>query len=150
MKLTVILRSLGYSESDQSYLEIQEVPLEVTITGGSSRILPWDEDLILDSSSSYDPNVSEEQTHKLSFAWSCRVKEGELNSQLRARGCAFNGGTIDGPYDAIWNIPAKQLLQNIKLVFTVNVSNNEIDSRKSSATQIVLLETGKVLKTVIR
>ena len=148
--MTVIIKHLGYSESDQIYLEIKEVPLIIKISGGSLRMLPWNENIILDASNSYDPNVPKDRTNKLTFAWSCHLGVEESGTGFKAGGCSVDGSEAIESNQAIWVIPAKRVLLNTKLVFRVNVSSSDGVSRKGYTIQSVILQTGKVLKTMIR
>ena len=153
VKLSVTIKALGYSESDQCYLEIKEVPLISKITGGSLRMLPWNQDIVLDASASYDPNILNEgrgSTDLLTFKWYCKVKKGQLPFPLGDGGCFGYGNGLVEHIGPIWKIKARTMLKNVHFIFTVIVSNSQFKTREGSSSQTIVLKSGEIYKAEIR
>jgi REJ domain. len=104
-------------------------------SGGSSQMIPWQEDVVLDASDSKDPNeVSSLSTARslVEFEWVCHYLVG-----VEQRNCFGYEGSVDyvGP---IWTIPKRSLLEGVEYMFTVSVTN-KAKGREASTKQTVLL-----------
>ena len=142
--------NVGLSESDEKYIEILEKPIYVTIAGGSERLVSWNEDVILDGSSSYDPNVVHGNAHDLNFIWHCRVKSNSTLSEIEARGCFGYGKTTVREDSAVKIIPVRVLKENTWYNVTLFAESKTVPGRKSSFHQKIIVRRGTVIKTNIQ
>eukprot|EP01043_Picozoa_sp_COSAG02_P012130 COSAG02_NODE_462_length_21838_cov_17.900501_3_plen_4662_part_00 len=107
---------------DSVVLTCKPEPMIASITGGTRRLVGYDEVFSLDASTSYDPAAAEDAT--LSFAWTCKKDDG--------RDC-FD--TSELGFSEIWEIDAQELSDTDSTYeFSVIVSN---EGRSASATVFI-------------
>ncbi|ELW67814.1 Polycystin-1 [Tupaia chinensis] len=104
------------------------------IEGGSSRVWSDAQDLVLDGSKSYDPNLEDGDQTPLSFHWACVA-----STQSEAGGCSLNFGPRGS---SMVTIPRERLEAGMEYTFNLTVWKT---GRKEEATsQTVLIRGGRV------
>ena len=149
VQLQIILKDIGHSESAQKYLEIVPVPFYVRIKGGAARVLPWESDILLDGSVSYDPNIIGGNQTNLRYKWYCKVKPGALRFVIGKGGCfGYGDGIIENDL-ATWRLPAKLLIRNAVYVITLVAESVDVPGRNASFEQRIDVRSASVMKTSI-
>ncbi|KAJ8038483.1 Polycystic kidney disease protein 1-like 2 [Holothuria leucospilota] len=109
---------IGMTEYDQTYLKVVPLSLVPRIIGGTLRRLSWYSQVLVDGSSSYDPDRPPSNTRDLdlSFKWFCRKSNETFPSVLSSSSCrrCFNPGV-----DTIDEADAKDLIPY--MVFILNI-----------------------------
>ena len=149
LRVTATIVNVGLSESDEAHLEITEEPIYVTIAGGSERLVSWNEDIILNGSLSYDPNVLKGNARDLNFTWHCQINATSTLSEIEKRGCLGYGKTIVKQDSSIQRISADILRTDALYIVTLSAESNVIPGRKSSFQQTISVRSGTVMKTKI-
>ena len=149
VQLNIALQNLGYSDSDEKYLEIAPIPLNVKIKGGAARLLSWERDILLDGSLSYDPNILSGNQKNLRYKWYCKVKPGALYFTIGKGGCfGYGDGIIENNY-VTWRIPAKLLIRNAIYIITLVAESLQVPGRTARFEQHIDVRSGTVMKTSI-
>ena len=150
IRLTVSMANLGLSDSDEKYIQITEQPIYVRIEGGSRRLLQWEKEIILNGSSSYDPNVINGSLSNLQFKWYCKVNPGSLPFKIGSGGCFGYGENLIEHSTPVWKVAPNAFIQNAVYIITLTVQSRIIKRRSSSLQQYIEVKSGTVLKTPIR
>lgn len=150
VRLKVLMQNLGFSDADEEYLEIIEEPLHVKIEGGAQRLLPWEKEIILNGSSSYDPNVINGTVGSLVFKWYCKVKPGTLYFRIGKGGCFGYGDNLVEHLTAIWKIPPKEFIRNAVYIISLVVESRSTTYRRSFFEQAVEIRSKTGMKTATR
>lgn len=149
IRITTIMANVRLSESDEKYLEIVEEPIYVNIEGGSWKLASWDEDIILNGSSSYDPNILRGNPRDLNFHWLCQVKSDTKLSEIEKRGCFGYGKTIVAQDSSLKKVPASILRENTAFTVTLVAESKVVSGRSSSFQQTIVVHSGTVNKATI-
>ncbi|KAM6155639.1 polycystin-1 [Rhynchocyon petersi] len=122
------------AHSIQANVTVVPERLVPIIEGGSYRVWSDTQDLVLDGSRSYDPNLEDGDQTPLSFHWACVAA-----SQSEAGGCALNFGPRGSP---VLTIPRERLEAGVEYTFDLTVWKS---GRKEEVTnQTVLIRSGRV------
>ena len=144
------LENLGYSDSDEKYLKLNEEPIHVRIEGGSFMLLSWESEIVLNGSGSYDPNVINGNVNDLDFKWYCKVKPGALPFKIGSGGCFGYGDNIIEANTPIWRVQPQAFVRNAVYIITLNAENKKVRRRRASYRQIIEVRAGAVMNTPIR
>ncbi|XP_006874019.1 PREDICTED: polycystin-1 [Chrysochloris asiatica] len=122
------------ARSIQTNVTVAPERLVPIIEGGSYRVWSDTQDLVLDGSRSYDPNLEDGDQTPLSFHWACAAA-----SQAEASGCVLNFGPRGSP---MVTIPRERLEAGVEYTFDLTVWKA---GRKEEVTnQTVLIRSGRV------
>ncbi|XP_030780908.1 polycystin-1 isoform X5 [Rhinopithecus roxellana] len=122
------------ARSIQANVTVAPERLVPIIEGGSYRVWSDTQDLVLDGSESYDPNLEDGDQTPLSFHWACVA-----STQREAGGCALNFGPRGS---SMVTIPRERLAAGVEYTFSLTVWKA---GRKEEATnQTVLIRSGRV------
>ncbi|XP_029802283.1 polycystin-1 isoform X2 [Suricata suricatta] len=133
----VFLVSFGdtpLARSIQANVTVVPERLVPIIEGGSYRVWSDTQDLVLDGSRSYDPNLEDADQTPLSFHWACVA-----STQSETGGCALAFGPRGS---SVIGVPRERLHAGAEYTFTLTVWKA---GRKEEATnQTVLVRRGRV------
>ncbi|XP_023369505.1 polycystin-1 [Otolemur garnettii] len=104
------------------------------IEGGSYRVWSDTQDLVLDGSKSYDPNLEDGDQTPLSFHWACVA-----STQSEAGGCALNFGPRGS---SVVTIPQERLAAGVE--YTFNLTVWKVGRKEEATNQTVLIRSGRV------
>ncbi|XP_045397110.1 polycystin-1 isoform X1 [Lemur catta] len=104
------------------------------IDGGSYRVWSDTQDLVLDGSKSYDPNLEDGDQTLLSFHWACVT-----STQSEAGGCTLNFGPRGS---SVVTIPRERLQAGVEYTFSLTVW--KVGRKEEAANQTVLIRIGRV------
>ncbi|XP_037013155.2 polycystin-1 isoform X2 [Artibeus jamaicensis] len=122
------------SQSIQANVTVAPERLVPIVKGGSYRVWSDTQDLVLDGSKSYDPNLEDGDQTPLSFHWACVA-----STQSETGGCVLNFGPRG---NSIVTIPRERLQAGVEYTFNLTVWKA---GRKEEATnQTVLIRSGQV------
>ena len=122
--LSVTAIPYGISKAKTGFLRVRMPNLLATINCGSERVMPWNREVVLDGSSSRDPNdIGISQSASLSFKWFC--------NQFYNISCF--GGKVNNTQPVL-KFPEKFLERNLAYQFVLLVSK---DSRRAEASQTI-------------
>lgn len=122
------------ARSIQANVTVAPERLVPIVEGGSYRVWSDTQDLVLDGSKSYDPNLEDGDQTPLSFHWACVA-----STQSEAGGCALNFGPRGS---SVVTIPRERLQAGVEYTFNLTVWKA---GRKEEATnQTVLIRSGRV------
>ncbi|XP_029413572.1 polycystin-1 isoform X2 [Nannospalax galili] len=122
------------AQSIQANVTMAAERLVPIIEGGSYRVWSDTQDLVLDGSKSYDPNLEDGNQTPLSFHWACVA-----STQSEAGGCVLNFGPRGS---SMVTIPMERLEAGVEYTFNLTVWKA---GRKEEATnQTVLIRSGRV------
>lgn len=136
--LSVTAMPLGISKVATGFLRVRVPKLLAVIDCGSKRVVPWNHEIILNASSSRDPNdidVSKD-SGSLSFEWFC-----DANRNVSC----FNG-SIENKKSALI-FPPTFLDVNVSYEFFVVVTKG---TRQAEASQIIEVVTGSFPPLCVR
>ncbi|KAM5227335.1 polycystin-1 [Ctenodactylus gundi] len=122
------------ARSIQANVTVAAERLVPIIEGGSSRVWSDTQDLVLDGSKSYDPNLESDDQTPLSFHWACVASTQSQNS-----GCALNFGPRGS---SVVTIPRERLEAGVE--YTFNLTVWKVGRREEAASQTVLVRSGRV------
>ncbi|XP_014681545.1 PREDICTED: sperm receptor for egg jelly-like [Priapulus caudatus] len=124
----------------QGWIFVEHSPLVALIRDGSSRSLPWEEDVTVDGSISYDPDTSLPDEGLL-YTWYCHEEGADL-SDPDTLGC-YASQTILLPFNTnIITIPKQALPESQTVVFVLELSKPGRESQW--AQQLVMTEAGEL------
>ncbi|XP_047694072.1 polycystin-1 isoform X1 [Prionailurus viverrinus] len=133
----VFLVSFGdtpLARSIQANVTVVPERLVPIIEGGSYRVWSDTQDLVLDGSKSYDPNLEDGDQTPLSFHWACVA-----STQSETGGCALTFGPRGS---SVVTVPRERLQAGVEYTFNLTVWKA---GRKEEATnQTVLIRRGRV------
>ncbi|XP_058426295.1 polycystin-1 isoform X3 [Diceros bicornis minor] len=122
------------ARSIQANVTVAPEHLVPIVEGGSYRVWSDTQDLVLDGSKSYDPNLEDGDQTPLSFHWACVA-----STQSEAGGCVLNFGPRGS---SVVTIPRERLQAGVEYTFNLTVWKA---GRKEEATnQTVLIRSGQV------
>ncbi|XP_062956824.1 polycystin-1 isoform X2 [Cynocephalus volans] len=122
------------AQSIQANVTVAPERLVPIIDGGSYRIWSDTQDLVLNGSKSYDPNLEDGDQTPLSFHWACVA-----STQSKSGGCVLNFGPRG---NSVVTIPRERLEAGVEYTFNLTVWKA---GRKEEATnQTVLIRSGRV------
>ncbi|XP_011375217.1 polycystin-1 isoform X1 [Pteropus vampyrus] len=122
------------AQSIQANVTVAPERLVPIVEGGSYRVWSNTQDLVLDGSKSYDPNLEDGDQTPLSFHWACVA-----STQSGTGGCALNFGPRGS---SVVTIPRERLQAGVEYTFNLTVWKA---GRKEEATnQTVLIRSGQV------
>ncbi|XP_060028588.1 polycystin-1 isoform X1 [Erinaceus europaeus] len=122
------------AQSIQANVTVAAERLVPIVEGGSSRVWPDTQDLVLDGSKSYDPNLEDGDQTPLSFHWAC-VASTQSDSGVCVLNFAPRGSSVV-------TIPRERLQPGVEYTFSLTVWKA---GRKEEATnQTVLIRRGQV------
>ncbi|PFX17783.1 Polycystic kidney disease protein 1-like 2 [Stylophora pistillata] len=136
--LLVTAKPLGLSKSAIGFLRVRMPKLLAVIDCGNKRVMPWNQDIVLNASSSRDPNDFYDSRGKssLSFEWFC--------DNNRSVSCFKESIDNRGPALVF---PPKYLDLNRTYRFVVVLTKG---SRKAEATQSIEVVSGSFLPLCVR
>ena len=137
--LAVTAIPLGISKVATGFLRVRTPKLLVVIDCGSERVMPWNHDIILNASSSRDPNdidVGNKASDSLSFEWFCDAN--------RSVSC-FNS-SINNKKSALI-FPPRSLEVNASYEFFVVVTKG---MRQAQVSQIIKVVAGNFPPLCVR
>lgn len=149
IRITIFMKNLGFSEYAEEYLQVIEEPMNVRIKGGSTRLLSWEEEIIMDGSLSYDPNILTGDPKDLSFKWYCTIKPGSLLAEIGRGGCFGYGANIVEDDSSIWTIEPKAFVQNTAYIITLVAENKAVPGRNATFEQVIDVKGGTIIMTNI-
>ncbi|XP_039102521.1 polycystin-1 isoform X2 [Hyaena hyaena] len=133
----VFLVSFGdtpLAQSIQANVTVVPERLVPIIEGGSYRVWSDTQDLVLDGSKSYDPNLEDGDQTPLSFHWACVA-----STQSESGGCALTFGPRGS---SVVTVPRERLQAGVEYTFNLTVWKA---GRKEEATnQTVMIRRGRV------
>ncbi|XP_054445386.1 polycystin-1 isoform X1 [Pteronotus mesoamericanus] len=122
------------SQSIQANVTVAPERLVPIVKGGSYRVWSDVQDLVLDGSKSYDPNLEDGDQTPLNFHWACVA-----STQSETGNCVLNFGPRG---NSIVTIPRERLQAGVEYTFNLTVWKA---GRKEEATnQTVLIRSGQV------
>nr|XP_033695516.1 polycystin-1 isoform X7 [Tursiops truncatus] len=122
------------AQSIQANVTVAPERLVPIVEGGSYRVWSDSQDLVLDGSKSYDPNLEDGDQTPLSFHWACVA-----STQSETGGCALNFGPRGS---SVVTIPRERLQAGVEYTFNLTVWKA---GRKEEVTnQTVLIRSGRV------
>ena len=138
--LSVTAIPLGISKVATGFLRVRTPKLLVVIDCGSERVMPWNHDIILNASSSRDPNDIDvgKASDSLSFEWFCDAN--------RSVSCFESSIIIDNKKSALI-FPPRFLDVNASYEFFVIVTKG---MRQAQASQIIKVVAGSFLPLCVR
>ncbi|XP_054956234.2 LOW QUALITY PROTEIN: polycystin-1-like [Pan paniscus] len=104
--------------------------------GGSCRVWSDTQDLVLDGSESYDPNLEDGDQTPLSFHWACVA-----STQREAGGCALNFGPRGS---STVTIPRERLALVAGVEYTFSLTVWKAGCKEEATNQTVLIRSGRV------
>ena len=144
------MANLGFSNSDEKYVHIIEQPICAKIEGGSRRLLQWEKEIILNGSSSYDPNVIKGTLSDLEFKWYCKVNPGALPFKIGSGGCFGYGENLIEHNRPVWKVAPNTFIRNAVYIIKLIVQSRIARRRSSTFQQYIEVKSGTVMKTPIR
>ena len=150
LRVTATIVNVGLSESEEAYLVILAEPIYVTIAGGSKRLVSWNEDIILNGSLSYDPNVLKGNARDLNFTWHCQINAASALTEIEKRGCLGYGKTIVKQDSSIQRISGDVFRADALYITTLSAESNVIPGRKSSFKQTIMAQSLAVKELVVQ
>ncbi|XP_031303446.2 polycystin-1 isoform X1 [Camelus dromedarius] len=122
------------ARSIQANVTVAPERLVPIVEGGSYRVWSDTQDLVLNGSKSYDPNLEDGDQTPLSFHWACVA-----STQSETGGCVLNFGPRGS---SVVTIPRERLQAGVEYTFNLTVWKA---GRKEEATnQTVLIRSGRV------
>ncbi|XP_047569926.1 polycystin-1 isoform X2 [Lutra lutra] len=122
------------ARSIQANVTVVPERLMPIVEGGSYRVWSDTQDLVLDGSKSYDPNLEDGDQTPLSFHWACVA-----STQSESGGCALTFGPRGS---SVVTVPRERLQAGVEYTFNLTVWKA---GRKEEATnQTVLIRRGRV------
>uniref|UniRef100_G3QVU1 Polycystin-1 n=1 Tax=Gorilla gorilla gorilla TaxID=9595 RepID=G3QVU1_GORGO len=118
------------ARSIQANVTVAPERLVPIIEGGSYRVWSDTQDLVLDGSESYDPNLEDGDQTPLSFHWACVA-----STQREAGGCALNFGPRGS---STVTIPRE------RLAYTFSLTVWKAGRKEEATNQTVLIRSGRV------
>ena len=128
----------GKEGTSVASVAVKPTPLVASISGGASASRGQEDDLLLDASSSYDPDAATSSAPALSYAWACTGSR--YPNRSVAPSCIGQNGEVVVLQDASSSkakVPQGTLLANHSYTFTVDVT---ADSRTAAAAISVQVE----------
>ena len=128
----------GKEGTSVASVAVKPTPLVASISGGASASRGQEDDLLLDASSSYDPDAATSSAPALSYAWACTGSR--YPNRSVAPSCIGQNGEVVVLQDASSSkakVPEGTLLANHSYTFTVDVT---ADSRTAAAAISVQIE----------
>ncbi|XP_073915013.1 polycystin-1 isoform X4 [Castor canadensis] len=122
------------ARSIQANVTVAAERLVPIIKGGSYRVWSDTQDLVLDGSKSYDPNLEDGDQTPLSFHWACVA-----STQSKAGGCVLNFGPRGS---SVVTIPRERLEAGVE--YTFNLTVWKAGRKEEAANQTVLIRSGRV------
>nr|XP_051695478.1 polycystin-1 isoform X2 [Oryctolagus cuniculus] len=122
------------ARSIQANVTVAPERLVPIIEGGSYRVWSDTQDLVLDGSESYDPNLEEGDQTPLSCHWACVA-----STQSEAGGCTLNFGPRGS---SVVTIPRERLEAGVE--YTFNLTVWKAGRREEATSQTVLIRSGRV------
>ncbi|XP_037669888.1 polycystin-1 isoform X2 [Choloepus didactylus] len=122
------------ARSIQANVTVAPERLVPIIAGGSYRVWSDAQDLVLDGSQSYDPNLEDGEQTPLSFHWACTA-----SSQGEAGGCTLAFGPRGS---SVLTIPRERLQAGVQYTFDLTVW--KAGRREEATNQTVLIRSGRV------
>ncbi|XP_048411204.2 polycystin-1 [Stegostoma tigrinum] len=132
LQFTVDLVSTPLSQKVAVVIQVVQSKLLAIISGGSERTWASHQDLVLDGSKSYDPDVEMEEEAFLTYHWVCEAVD-YLTSP-----CIHPGISV-GP---VVTIPRNILLPGVTYLFTLTVT--KLGKQAAHTTQTVLVRAGEI------
>eukprot|EP00794_Sanderia_malayensis_P003794 gene3794-4317_t len=150
IKITVEMKGLEFSESDETYMEITREPLYVEIAGSTTKLLSWAEDVILDASKSRDPNLPTADNSTLIYKWYCTVKPGYLPYVIGDGGCLGHGYNLIEYNLPTWTIPAKTLFPDAVYIVRLRLESRLVPGIYSEVDNYLDIKNKTVVLTSIQ
>ncbi|XP_066131349.1 polycystin-1 isoform X3 [Saccopteryx bilineata] len=122
------------SQSIQANVTVAPERLVPIVEGGSYRVWSDTQDLVLDGSKSYDPNLEDGDQTPLSFHWACVA-----STQSVTGGCVMNFGPRG---NSIVTIPRERLQAGVE--YTFNLIVWKAGRKEESTNQTVLIRSGQL------
>uniref|UniRef100_A0A4W2BNT9 Polycystin 1, transient receptor potential channel interacting n=1 Tax=Bos indicus x Bos taurus TaxID=30522 RepID=A0A4W2BNT9_BOBOX len=122
------------ARSIQANVTVAPERLVPIVEGGSSRVWSDSQDLVLDGSKSYDPNLEDGDQTPLSFHWACVAA-----TQSETGGCALNFGPRGS---SVVTIPRERLRAGVE--YTFNLTVWKAGRKEEVTSQTVLVRSGRV------
>ncbi|XP_066287702.1 uncharacterized protein [Branchiostoma lanceolatum] len=140
LNATVSINRTGEQNSlqGQQWVEVLPAPLVALISGGSARAVGRRGTLVLNASSSYDPDGIIADSMDINFTWNCRTENGTF-----CAGVFGQDGNVPSFSFPVSSLPTESAIFN----FSVQISSGSRTSAPYS--QIVELKDGAVLNVLI-
>ncbi|KAI5932677.1 Polycystin-1 [Manis javanica] len=122
------------AQSIQANVTVVPERLVPIIEGGSYRVWSDTQDLMLDGSKSYDPNLEDGDQTPLSFHWACVA-----STQSETGGCALTFGPRGS---STVTLPRERLQASVEYTFSLTVW--KAGRREEATNQTVLIRSGRV------
>ncbi|KAM5130746.1 polycystin-1 isoform 4-T4 [Callospermophilus lateralis] len=122
------------AQSIQANVTVAAERLVPIIEGGSYRVWSDTQDLVLDGSKSYDPNLEDGDQTPLNFLWACVA-----STQSEASGCLLNLGPRGS---SVVTIPRERLVAGVQYTFSLTVW--KAGRKEEAASQTVSIRSGRV------
>ncbi|KAI4559345.1 hypothetical protein R6Z07M_018506 [Ovis aries] len=122
------------ARSIQANVTVAPERLVPIVEGGSSRVWSDSQDLVLDGSKSYDPNLEDGDQTPLSFHWACVAA-----TQSETGGCVLNFGPRGS---SVVTIPRERLRAGVE--YTFNLTVWKAGRKEEVTSQTVLVRSGRV------
>lgn len=136
--LSVTVIPQGISKAKSGFLRVRMPNLLATINCGSKRVMPWNREVVLDGSSSRDPNdIGASPSASLSFKWFC--------NQLYNISCF--GGRVNNTQPVL-KFPEKFLERNLAYQFVLLLASK--DSRRAETSQTITVVAENFLPLCVR
>ncbi|XP_043571141.1 polycystin-1 [Chiloscyllium plagiosum] len=132
LQFTVDFVSTPLSQKVTAVIQVVQSKLLAIINGGSERTWANHQDLVLDGSKSYDPDVEKEEEAFLSYRWACEAED-QFTSP-----CIQPGISV-GP---VVTIPRNTLLPGATYLFTLTVTKPGKEA--AHTTQLVLVQAANI------
>ncbi|XP_055265171.1 polycystin-1 isoform X2 [Moschus berezovskii] len=123
------------ARSIQANVTVAPERLVPIVEGGSSRVWSDSQDLVLDGSKSYDPNLEDGDQTPLSFHWACVA----ATQSETGGGCALNFGPRGS---SVVTIPRERLRAGVE--YTFNLTVWKAGRKEEVTSQTVLVRSGRV------
>lgn len=136
LTLSVTAMPIGISKLATGFLRVRIPKLLTTIDCGSERVMPWNQEVVLDGSGSRDPNDVNASIRSLSFEWFCDASH--------AVSC-FKG--LVNNTEPVLTFPPKFLDSNTSYQFVLSVSKG---LRRAKARQTITIVDGSFRPLCVR
>ncbi|XP_067860482.1 polycystin-1 [Heptranchias perlo] len=132
LQFTAALRGTPLSRKVAMVIQVVQSKLVAVISGGSERTWAAHQDLVLDGSKSYDPDIQMEEEAFLMYHWDCEAGDQSTSPCIPPASRA----------KAVVTIPRSTLLPGTTYVFTLTISKPGKEA--TWTTQMVLVRAGKM------
>ncbi|XP_039595651.1 polycystin-1 isoform X2 [Polypterus senegalus] len=145
LKFTATLQGTPLQSQDSLNITVVQSPLVALIKGGSQIVWSVKQDLLLDGTDSYDPDVRAGEDGSLIYHWECVVQERQQDNPKMAP--FFPCSSFSPTNTSLLLIPNVMLIHQAAYVFTLTIFKP--GKQAASSSQTVTTLAGKVLPVTI-